>query len=42
MAKVAVSGLEKRFGATPVLRGVNLSIADGAFAVLVGPSGCGK
>ncbi len=42
MAKVAVRGLEKRFGETRVLRGVSLSIDDGAFAVLVGPSGCGK
>src|ERR1700685_4049847 len=42
MAKVEVRGLEKRFGATPVLRGVSLAIDDGAFAVLVGPSGCGK
>ena len=27
---------------TPILRGVELSIADGSFAVLLGPSGCGK
>ena len=42
MAAVVVDALEKRFGETRVLRGVSLSIADGAFAVLVGPSGCGK
>jgi len=32
----------KSFGAQPILRGVDLEIAEGAFAVLVGPSGCGK
>jgi ABC-type sugar transport system ATPase subunit len=42
MASVRVSNLVKRFGPTTVLRGVDLDIADGAFAVLVGPSGCGK
>ncbi|HVY46128.1 MAG TPA: sn-glycerol-3-phosphate ABC transporter ATP-binding protein UgpC [Minicystis sp.] len=42
MASVTALGLKKTFGATTVLRGVDLAIADGAFAVLVGPSGCGK
>jgi sn-glycerol 3-phosphate transport system ATP-binding protein/multiple sugar transport system ATP-binding protein len=42
MASVTVRALDKRFGGTRVLEGVDLSIADGAFAVLVGPSGCGK
>jgi ABC-type sugar transport system ATPase subunit len=35
-------GLEKSFGKTHVLRGVDLVVPDGGFAVLVGSSGCGK
>ena len=42
MASVHVSGLNKQFGQTHVLKGVSLDIPEGAFAVLVGPSGCGK
>ena len=40
--RCAVRGVTKAFGAQPILRGVDLDIAEGAFAVLVGPSGCGK
>ena len=40
--RCAVRGVKKAFGAQPILRGVDLDIAEGAFAVLVGPSGCGK
>jgi multiple sugar transport system ATP-binding protein len=42
MALVAIENVRKRFGATEVLHGVNVAIADGEFVVLVGPSGCGK
>jgi multiple sugar transport system ATP-binding protein len=42
MASVTISAVQKRFGATPVLHGVDIDIADGSFTVLVGPSGCGK
>src|ERR1700730_17118586 len=35
-------GLEKSFGSTHVLRGVDLVVPEGGFAVLVGSSGCGK
>ena len=42
MASVSFSQVEKSFGATPILHGVSLDIADGEFMVLVGPSGCGK
>jgi multiple sugar transport system ATP-binding protein len=34
--------VQKRFGSTQVIRGVDIEIADGEFCVLVGPSGCGK
>jgi multiple sugar transport system ATP-binding protein len=39
---VVVTAVTKSFGATPVLRGVSLDIAEGEFVSLVGPSGCGK
>ncbi len=42
MAPVHIRNVQKKFGATDVLRGVDIDIADGQFAVLVGPSGCGK
>ncbi|MEO8566275.1 MAG: sn-glycerol-3-phosphate ABC transporter ATP-binding protein UgpC [Betaproteobacteria bacterium] len=42
MAAVSIRSVEKRFGSTPVIRGVDIDIADGEFCVLVGPSGCGK
>jgi len=35
-------GIHKSFGQTRILKGVDLTIAEGSFAVLVGPSGCGK
>jgi len=42
MASVQISGIEKHFGGTHVIRGVDIDIDDGEFCVLVGPSGCGK
>ena len=42
MADVRLTGVTKRFGATEVLKGIDLEIADGEFVVCVGPSGCGK
>ncbi|MBL8353124.1 MAG: sn-glycerol-3-phosphate ABC transporter ATP-binding protein UgpC [Burkholderiaceae bacterium] len=42
MASVSVRRVNKRFGATAVLRDIDLEVADGEFVVLVGPSGCGK
>src|SRR6476646_8705956 len=42
MASVAIRGVRKAFGATNVIHGVDVAIADGEFVVLVGPSGCGK
>src|SRR5436853_7530296 len=42
MASVSFKNIEKSFGATKVVHGISLDIADGEFMVLVGPSGCGK
>ncbi len=42
MAAVTITGVEKWFGTTHVIRGVDVAIEDGEFCVLVGPSGCGK
>ena len=42
MAAVQLRGIDKRFGATEVLRGIDVDIADGQFIVILGPSGCGK
>src|SRR5690349_1368353 len=42
MAGVAIRSVQKHFGSTHVIRGVEIEIADGEFCVLVGPSGCGK
>jgi putative ABC transport system ATP-binding protein len=39
---ILVRGLTKRYGRTEVLHGIDLSVARGEFAVLVGPSGSGK
>lgn len=42
MSMIILSGIEKSFGSTQVLRGIDLEIAHGEFLSLVGPSGCGK
>ena len=43
MAQVVLNGVNKFYpGGFRAVADVNLSIADGEFAVLVGPSGCGK
>ncbi len=42
MAQVAIRDLRKSYGATQVIHGVDIDIADGELVVLVGPSGCGK
>jgi len=42
MASVALQSIGKSFAGVPVLRDINLDIADGEFLTLVGASGCGK
>ncbi|MEM9797867.1 MAG: sn-glycerol-3-phosphate ABC transporter ATP-binding protein UgpC [Pseudomonadota bacterium] len=42
MAEVTIRDLRKSYGATEVIHGLDIDIADGEFVVLVGPSGCGK
>ena len=46
MATVELRGVRKSYGsgkhALEVIHGIDCSVADGEFIVLVGPSGCGK
>jgi iron(III) transport system ATP-binding protein len=41
-AALSVSGLDKAFGDTPVLAGLDLEVAAGSLTAVLGPSGCGK
>ena len=42
MSSIKLNAVEKWFGATQVIKGVDLEIEDGEFVIFVGPSGCGK
>ncbi|HTN09831.1 MAG TPA: ATP-binding cassette domain-containing protein, partial [Acetobacteraceae bacterium] len=42
MATLTLQGLEKSFGATKVLHGIDLELISGEMLVIVGASGCGK
>ena len=42
MALVSFEKLEKSYGSLKVVKAIDLEVADGEFAVLVGPSGSGK
>jgi putative spermidine/putrescine transport system ATP-binding protein len=37
-----LAGIEKRYGATVAVAGLDLEVHDGEFVTLLGPSGCGK
>ena len=41
-AGIVITGLEKSFGDTPVLHGLDLEVPAGQFLAVVGKSGCGK
>src|SRR5215472_12611113 len=42
VAEVALVDVSKRFGAIEAVRALSLSVADGEFVVLLGPTGAGK
>ena len=42
MPQIELRGLIKRYGSVQVLHGIDLTMANNEFTVLVGPSGCGK
>ncbi|MCI0570119.1 MAG: ABC transporter ATP-binding protein [Myxococcaceae bacterium] len=42
MTAIALEGLEKAYGTTPVVRGLTLEVREGELVTLLGPSGCGK
>ena len=42
MATLNLQNITKSFGASQVLKGIDLAIKDKEFVVFVGPSGCGK
>ncbi len=42
MGQIVLNKVQKKFGDVEVIPPLDLTIADGEFAVFVGPSGCGK
>jgi ABC-type Fe3+/spermidine/putrescine transport system ATPase subunit len=42
MSELELVDREKRYGDTPIVRRLNLTLAQGGFVSLLGPSGCGK
>ncbi|MET3896474.1 multiple sugar transport system ATP-binding protein [Devosia sp. UYZn731] len=42
MSQLSLKHLEKSFGDTQIIKGIDLEVSQGEFVVFVGPSGCGK
>jgi len=42
LAEVSLTGISKAFGSTQAVDGISMDIPDGAFVVLLGPTGAGK
>ncbi len=42
MSTLDLKAITKSFGATNVIKGIDLAVSHGEFTVFVGPSGCGK
>ncbi len=42
MAEVVLRGVAKTFGKQVILHGLDCTVSDGEFLVILGPSGCGK
>jgi multiple sugar transport system ATP-binding protein len=42
MAEVTLQNVSKSFGKTMAVEGISMTIEDGAFVVLLGPTGAGK
>ena len=42
LGEVSLHQIAKAFGATRILRGIDLDISPGEFVTILGPSGCGK
>ena len=42
MAEIEIRKVEKSYGRTKVVHGIDLGILNGEFVVILGPSGCGK
>ncbi len=42
MSRIELNSIRKSYGDTEIIKGVDITIEEGEFAVFVGPSGCGK
>jgi multiple sugar transport system ATP-binding protein len=42
MGALSIRNVRKSFGATDILKGIDIEVENGEFLILVGPSGCGK
>src|SRR5437773_11987895 len=42
VSELRLAGLEKSYGATVAVAGIDLEVREGEFMTLLGPSGCGK